>query len=80
MRAIGKGAEAAKKFCGLMVMPAPPRPSAYHCHNKVILKAAKMVAEETMADSASEIHGNNEGISQCSVSCDGKWQKEDTHL
>ena len=75
MRAIGKGAEAAKKFCGLMDMPAPPRPSAYHRHNKALLKAAKTVAEETMADGASEIRGNNEGISQCSVSCDGTWQK-----
>ena len=75
MRAIGKGAAAAKKFCGLMDMPAPPKPSAYHRHNKALLKAAKTVAEETMADGASEIRGNNEGISQCSVSCDGTWQK-----
>ena len=75
MRAIGKGAAAAKTFCGLMDMPAPPKPSAYHHHNKALLKAAKTVAEETMADGASEILGNNEGISQCSVSCDGTWQK-----
>ena len=75
MRAIGKEAEAAKKFCDLMDMPPPPKPSAYQCHNKALIKVAKAVAEETMAEAASEMRGNNPGISQCSVSCDGTWQR-----
>ena len=75
MRAIGKGAEAAKKFCGLMDMPPPPKPSAYQRHNKALMKVAKAVAEKTMAEAASEMRGNNPGISQCSVSCDGTWQR-----
>ena len=58
-----------------MDMPPPPKPSAYQCHNKALMKVAKAVAEETMAEVVSEMHGNNPGISQCSVSCDGTWQR-----
>jgi hypothetical protein len=66
MRSIGKGAEAAKMFCGIMDMPAPPGPNGYHHYNKALLKTAVLVAEKT--DRAAEICGNSEGISH-SVQC-----------
>ena len=48
MRSIGQGASSAKRFCGVMNMPPPPKPNAYQGHNKALMKAAKTVAEETM--------------------------------
>ncbi len=79
MRLIGQGRTSAKRFCGIMNMPSPPKPNAYSKNNKAILKAAKTVAEKSMMDASDEIHalkGNNSaGISQCGVSCDGTWQR-----
>ena len=78
MRSIGQGASSAKRFCGVMNMPPPPKPNAYQGHNKALMKAAKTVAEETMNSAASEIHNlsceENE-ITKCGVSCDGTWQR-----
>ena len=43
MRSVGCGPAAAKRFCGLMNMPPPPRPTPYSSHNREILKATKTV-------------------------------------
>ena len=79
MRTIGQGASSAKRFCGIMNMPPPPKPNAYDKHNKALLRAAKSVADETMIRAGEEIHhikdANNDDISQCGVSCDGTWQR-----
>lgn len=55
-RSIGRGRAAGKRFCGLMNMPPPPRPTLYALHNKALLKAVKKIALETMSDAAKEIH------------------------
>lgn len=79
MRTIGQGEASARRFCGIMNMPPPPKPKAYSKHNKALLKAAKAVANQTMNDAQKEIHhlkGEDvEGFSNCGVSCDGTWQK-----
>ena len=79
MRLIGQGRTSAKRFCGIMNMPAPPKPNAYYKNNKSILKAVKTVAEKSMKDASDEIHAlkgsNDAGISQCGVSCDGTCQR-----
>lgn len=78
MRSIGQGASSAKRFCGVMNMPPPPKPNAYQRHNKALMKAAKKVADDTMLSAAKEIHqvshDANE-ITSCGVSCDGTWQR-----
>ena len=80
MRTIGQGASSAKRFCGVMNMPPPPKPNTYHRHNKALVIASRAVACETMLEAGTEIHEhkgnlNADGISQCGVSCDGTWQK-----
>ena len=47
-------------------------------HNKALLKAAKVVANQTMITAEKEIRllkGDVNGFSNCGVSCDGTWQK-----
>ena len=79
MRLIRQGRTSAKRFCGIMNMPSPPKPNAYYKNNKAILKAVKAVAEKSMKDASDEIHAlkgsSDAGISQCGVSCDGTWQR-----
>ena len=79
MRTIGQGEASAKRFCGIMNMPPPPKPKAYSKHNKALLKASKSVANKTMNDAQKEIHNLNgqdlNEFSNCGVSCDGTWQK-----
>ena len=79
MRTIGQGASSAKRFCGIMNMPPPPKPNAYDRHNKALLKASRATASETMLEAGREIHEEKgedaDGISQCGVSCDGTWQR-----
>lgn len=79
MRSIGCGSTSAKRFCGIMNMPPPPRPTSYSNHNRSLLKAVKEVALETMKEAAEEIHElkpeTDDGIAQCGVSCDGTWQR-----
>ena len=43
MRSIGCGHAGAKRFCGLMNMPPPPRPTPYFLHSKALLKSADCV-------------------------------------
>ena len=69
MRLIGQGRASAKRFCGIMNMPSPPKANAYSKNNKAIMKAVKTVAEKSMMDASDEIHAlkgsNDAGISQC---------------
>jgi hypothetical protein len=78
MRLIGQGRASAKRFCGIMNMPSPPKANAYSKNNKATMKAVKTVAEKSIMDASYEIHAlkgsNDAGISQCGVSCDGTWQ------
>ena len=77
MRAIGKGRSSAAKFCGLMNLPPPPRSNAYKSLEIALNIAVKTVANETMAEAASEIHsavGHNDVI-ETGISADGTWQK-----
>ena len=84
MRSIGCGHAAAKRFCGLMNMPPPPRPTPYSRHNIALLKAVKEVSLETMTDAATEIHTKDgesiNDIVQCGISCDGTWQRRGISL
>ena len=81
MRSIGCGHAAAKRFCGLMNMPPPLRPTPYSRHNKALLNAVKEVSVETMNVAASEIHeikpevNEGTGVAKCAISCDGTWQR-----
>ena len=77
MRSVGCGRAAAKRFCGLMNVPPPPRPTPYASHNKALLKAN--VCFNTMSIAAQEIHDIQEKphneVTDCGVSCDGTWQR-----
>jgi hypothetical protein len=76
MRSIGQGEASAKRFCSLMNMPPPPKPTAYSATNAALLKAAKTVALETMANAGKELHHNHDDeVVQCGVSSDGTWQR-----
>ena len=79
MRSIGSGRSGAKRFCGLMNMPPPPRPTPYFLYNKALLKSAKTVYERTVKDAAKEIHDlkhmPSDNVVDCAVSCDGTWQR-----
>ena len=79
LRSIGCGHAAAKRFCGLMNMPTPPRPTPYARHNKELLKAVKQVSMETMASAAKDLHDLKpdfkDGLVKCGVSCDDTWQR-----
>ncbi|GFS53136.1 uncharacterized protein TNCV_4516791 [Trichonephila clavipes] len=48
MRCIGKGAEAARMFCGIMNLPPPP--TKFSKYNKMLLGATKDVCDATMKD------------------------------
>lgn len=79
MRSIGCGRAKAKRFCGLMNMTQPPRPTPYSLHNKAILQSAKNVYTKTVNHATNEIHhlkqtSSNEVV-DCAVSCDGTWQR-----
>ena len=77
MRAVGKGRSAAVKFCGLMNLPMPLHGNSYKSQEIALNAAAKKVANETMAEAASEIHsiaGQNDVV-ETGISADGTWQK-----
>lgn len=76
MRSIGQGYSSMKRFCANMNMPPPMHLKAYSASNAAFSKAAKSVAMKTMEIAASELHGDdNTQVAQCSVSCDGTWQR-----
>ncbi|GFT64437.1 uncharacterized protein TNCV_4831631 [Trichonephila clavipes] len=52
MRCIGKGAEAARMFCGIMNLQPPP--TMFSKYNKMLLGATKDVSDATMKDAVEE--------------------------
>ena len=76
MRSIGQGEASASRFCSLMNMPPPPKPSAYSACNDALSIAAKTVATDVMRDAGKELHHDSDSeVVQCGVSCDGTWQR-----
>ncbi|GFT77883.1 hypothetical protein NPIL_382121 [Nephila pilipes] len=56
MRCIGKGAESAVMFCGIMNLPPPPTK-----FNNILLQAARETCEDSMAEAVHEAVEENEG-------------------
>ncbi|GFV22046.1 hypothetical protein TNCV_4527311 [Trichonephila clavipes] len=52
MGCIGKGAEAARMFCGIMNLP--PLPTKFSKYNKMLLGATKDVCDAMMKDAVEE--------------------------
>ncbi|GFU22367.1 uncharacterized protein NPIL_248561 [Nephila pilipes] len=73
MRCIGKGAESAVMFCGIMNLPPPP--TKFTKFNNNLLHAARETCEESMAEAVHEAVEENEGGRDISVAVDGSWQK-----
>ncbi|GFX49689.1 uncharacterized protein TNCV_1637271 [Trichonephila clavipes] len=73
MRCIGKGAEAARMFCGIMNLPPPP--TKFSKYNKMLLGATKDVCDATMKDAVKETVQENQNNRDIPVAVDGTWQK-----
>ncbi|GFU07204.1 uncharacterized protein NPIL_607421 [Nephila pilipes] len=73
MRCIGKGAESAVMFCGIMNLPPPP--TKFTKFNNILLQAARETCEESMAEVVHEAVEENEGGRDIAVAVDGSWQK-----
>ncbi|GFS76360.1 uncharacterized protein NPIL_194201 [Nephila pilipes] len=73
MRCIGKGAESAVMFCGIMNLPPPP--TKFTKFNNILLQAARETCEESMAEAVHEAVEENEGGRDIAVAVDGSWQK-----
>jgi len=79
MRSIGNSHSGAETFCMLMNIPKPMTAKNYRKVMKHCSSACKTVAEELMADAATELR-NAKGVSagdslDVPVSCDGTWQR-----
>ncbi|GFS51586.1 uncharacterized protein NPIL_385901 [Nephila pilipes] len=70
MRCIGKGAESAVMFCGIMNLPPPPTK-----FNNILLQAARKTCEESMAEAVHEAVEENDGGRDIAVAVDDSWQK-----
>ncbi|GFT98636.1 uncharacterized protein NPIL_613451 [Nephila pilipes] len=73
MRCIGKGAESAVMFCGIMNLPPPL--TKFTKFNNNLLQAARETCEESMAEAVHEAVEENEGGRDIAVAVDGSWQK-----
>lgn len=73
MRCIGKGAESARMFCGVMNLPPPP--TKFAKYNACLVRAAKEVCEESMNQGVQEAVVENDGNRDLAVAVDGSWQK-----
>ncbi|GFS49031.1 uncharacterized protein NPIL_240351 [Nephila pilipes] len=73
LRCIGKGAESAVMFCGIMNLPPPP--TKFTKFNNNLLQAARETCEESMAEAVHEAVEENEGGRDIAVAVDGSWQK-----
>ncbi|GFV13492.1 transposable element Tcb1 transposase [Trichonephila clavipes] len=60
MRCIGKGAEAARMFCGIMNLPPPP--TKFSKYNKMLLCATKDVCDAMIKDAVEEAVQENQNI------------------
>ncbi|GFU10874.1 uncharacterized protein NPIL_648651 [Nephila pilipes] len=74
MRCIGKRAESAVMFCGIMNLPPPP--TKFTKFNNNLLQAARETCEESMAEAVHEAVEENEGGRDIAVAVDGSWQKQ----
>ena len=79
MRACGQGHAGLEKFCALMNIPRPMTQNSYDNIASTIISSVKLVAEETMAEAAQEIHEKGEldedGVTNTGISNDGTWQR-----
>ncbi|GFS48241.1 uncharacterized protein NPIL_31831 [Nephila pilipes] len=70
MRCIGKGAESAVMFCGIMNLPPPP--TKFTKFNNILLQAARETCEEKAVCEAVD---ENDGGRDNAVAVGGNWQK-----
>ncbi|GFX92267.1 uncharacterized protein TNCV_1111941 [Trichonephila clavipes] len=73
MRCIGKGAEFARMFCGIMNLPPPP--TKFSKYNHILLQATRETCEHSMAEAVREAVDENDGKRDLAVAVDGSWQK-----
>ncbi|GFV02246.1 uncharacterized protein TNCV_3455691 [Trichonephila clavipes] len=73
MRCIGKGAESARMFCGIMNFPPPP--TKFSKYNHILLQATRETCEHSMAEAVREAVDENDGKGDLAVAVDGSWQK-----
>ncbi|GFX48114.1 uncharacterized protein TNCV_4114491 [Trichonephila clavipes] len=73
MRCIGKGAESARMFCGIMNLPPPP--TKFSKYNHILLQATRETCEHSMAEAVREAVDENDGKREIAVAVDGSWQK-----
>ncbi|GFX40149.1 uncharacterized protein TNCV_4317851 [Trichonephila clavipes] len=73
MRCIGKGAESARMFCGIMNLPPPP--TKFSKYNHILLQATRETCEHSMAEAVREAVDENDGKRDLAVAVDGTWQK-----
>ncbi|GFU21255.1 uncharacterized protein TNCV_301871 [Trichonephila clavipes] len=73
MRCIGKGAESARMFCGIMNLPPPP--TKFSKYNHILLQATRETCEHSMAEAVREAVDENDGKRDLAVAVDGSWQK-----
>ncbi|GFX15019.1 uncharacterized protein TNCV_4897871 [Trichonephila clavipes] len=59
MRCIGKGAESARMFCGIMNLPPPP--TKFSKYNHILLQATRETCEHSMAEAVREAVDENDG-------------------
>ncbi|GFW27627.1 uncharacterized protein TNCV_1772461 [Trichonephila clavipes] len=59
MRCIGKGAESARMFCGIMNLPTPPTKFSKYSH--ILLQATRETCEHSMAEAVREAVDENDG-------------------
>ncbi|GFX04444.1 uncharacterized protein TNCV_899741 [Trichonephila clavipes] len=72
MRCIGKCAESARMFCGIMNLPRHPQNSQ---STKCLLQATRETCEHSMAEAVREAVDENDGKRDLAVAVDGSWQK-----
>lgn len=75
MRTIGRGLAPANVFCSLMNLPSPPQ--KFEPYTKLLLKAVKKCANESMVKATKEAVAENceETKTDLSVCLDGSWQR-----
>ncbi|GFW86216.1 uncharacterized protein TNCV_4779281 [Trichonephila clavipes] len=73
MRCIGKGAESARMFCGIMNLPPPP--TKFSKYNHILLQATRETCEHSMTEAVREAVVENDGKRDLAVAVDGSWQK-----
>lgn len=69
-RAIGKGSEAAKVFCGVMHLPRPP--NRFLTYTEVLGSSTENICFQSMKEEAVVA---NENVRDIPIAVDGKWQK-----